>query len=90
MTSHPDPEVGQDVYVPSELFLTHGRDDFHGGVCRIVAVKHDRQLFVEVEEHPGCWYAWGWLMEQQDDLRSRYGAERGYPDPDWRPEFNEE
>jgi hypothetical protein len=87
-----DPEVGQEIYVPSELYLSHGRDDFAGGRCRIVRVTtlFDRpQLYVEVEEHPGTLYAWDDLARRQDELRGQHGDRRGHPDPDWRPEFND-
>lgn len=85
------PQVGQDVYVGSSLYLTHGRDDFAGGLCRIVAVydEYPDGPFVEVEEDPGAHHSWKYLKENQDDWRERYGDRRGRPDPDWRPEFNE-
>jgi hypothetical protein len=87
------PRIGQDVYVGSILYLTHGRDDFAGGLCRIVEIFPDDPsdgVFVEVEEDAGTRYSWKYLMENQDDWRERYGDRRGHPDPDWRPEFNEE
>ena len=86
------PEVGRDVYIPTEVYLWHGRDDFAGGLCRIARVTtlFDRpQLFVEVEERPGTFYSWDDLLRQQDELRARFGSRRGHPDPDWRPEFND-
>ena len=86
----PMPIVGEDVYVPSELYLWHGRDDFAGGLCRIVRVTESfGGLFVEVEENPGSLYSWAILLEDQERLRERFGDRRGRPNPDWRPEFNE-
>lgn len=92
MTSRP--AVGEDIYLPSELYLWHGRDDFAGGLCRVARVTEDfpassANPFVEVAERPGVLYSWAWLMEQQDDLRGRFGERRGHADPDWRPEFND-
>ena len=89
------PEVGRDANVPPELYLTHGRDDFAGGLCGISDVSLETLggktvPFVEFEERPGYRYNWNWLMEQQDQLRERFGDQRGYPDPDERPEFNED
>ncbi len=90
---HRPPEVGADVYVPSSLYLTHGEDDFAGGLCRIVRI--DRELsphgapYVEVEEDPGTLHSWSYLLEHQDEWRERYGDRRGRPDPDLRPEFNQ-
>lgn len=86
----PRPQVGDDVYVPTALHLGRGRDDFHGGLCRIAAVHElPAGLFVEVEENPGTLHAWRYLVENQDEWRERFGLARGYPDPDLRPEFNE-
>lgn len=84
------PRVGDDVYVPSSLHVTHGADDFRGGLCRVAAVrKLLGSVYVEVEEDPGTLHSWAYLEPRQEELRSRYGAERGRPDPDLRPEFNE-
>lgn len=87
------PELGQDVYVPSSLHLTHGEDDFAGGLCRIVRIdtetSADGSPFVEVEEDPGTLHNWHYLLEHQDEWRARYGDRRGRADPDHRPEFNE-
>lgn len=84
------PRVGDDVYVPSSLYLSHGVDDFRGGLCRIVAVSELLgRPFVEVEEDPGTLHSWAYLMERQEEWRERYGDRRGHPDPDLRPEFNE-
>ena len=96
----PEPEVGAEVYVPSSYYLSHGVDDFEGGLCRISRIRDTRKskssnalninrLSVEVEERPGWFSNWYVLMEQQDELRERYGHRRGYQDPDLRPEFNE-
>jgi hypothetical protein len=92
--SAPRPIVGEDVYIPSELFLWHGRDDFAGGLCRIARVTElllaGRAVpFVEVEEQPGSLHNWEDLLRQQGELRARYGDRRGHADPDWRPEFND-
>ena len=85
-----DPRIGNDVYIPSSLHLTHGEDDFEGGLCRIAGVRiWNGAIFVEVEEDPGTQHAWDYLMEHQDEWRERFGDRRGRPDPDLRPEFNE-
>jgi hypothetical protein len=85
------PRVGDDVYIPSSRYLSHGRDDFAGGLCRIVKVVDEGHgLFVEVEEHPGSQYGWAYLQEHQDVWHERFGDRRGRPDPDLRPEFNED
>lgn len=85
------PAPGDEVYVGSSLHLTHGRDDFRGGLCRVVSVRERHGLvFVEVAEDPGTLHAWPYLAEHQDEWRARFGQQHGRPDPDLRPEFNEE
>ncbi len=91
---YPMPQIGQDVYIPTSLYLYHGVDDFSGGLCRIIGIKEDmsggRKIpFVEVDERRSHWYNWEILMEQQEELRKRHGNRRGYPDPDYRSEFND-
>ena len=84
------PRAGDDVYVPTSRHLTHGEDDFRGGLCRVSAVRElQGAVFVEVEEDPGTLHSWTYLESRQDELRARHGDERGRPDPDLRPEFNE-
>lgn len=91
-----DPVVGEDVCIPTSLYLSHGMDDFHGGMCRITKVdRRDdcpneyNRLFVCIEERPGHSYNWLPLMENERQNIELYGDGRGYPDPDDRPEFNE-
>lgn len=92
----PEPVVGEDVYVPTSLYLSHGVDDFQGGVCRITKIIEQdipenpiNSLFISVAERPGHQYNWFILYEQQAELRERHGDKRGYPDPDYSPESNE-
>ena len=86
--------AGDVIYVGSSLFLSHGRDDFCGGLAEVVAYTTDlvastRAPFVRVAQSPGTWYSWLRLAAEQKDLRVRYGKEWSHPDPDDRPEFNE-
>lgn len=86
---YPAPRVGDDVYIPTSLYLTHGEDDFQGGRCRIVQIYEESTgPFIEVEEDPGTHHNWAYLMEHQEEWREQYGDRRGYPHPDLRPEFN--
>lgn len=90
------PRVGDKMYVPSQLHLTHGRDDFAGGVCTVAEVRHDMSkgrlvTFVTVKEDPDAWYNWdGYLAPNQAEWRAEYGDRPGGPAPDFRPEFNED
>ena len=90
-----DPVVGEDVCVSSALHLSHGEDDFAGGMCEIAEVIHyenfppGNQLFVELVEQPGTQHSWLNLMSEEPHNLERYGDQRGRPDPDHRPEFNQ-
>jgi hypothetical protein len=84
------PVAGEDVYIDSMLFVTHGIDDFRGGLCEIVDVFDGMAgLSVRVKECPDWEFSWLHLMESQDEWREEFGDQRGFPDPDYRPEFNE-
>lgn len=88
------PYPGDDVYLPSERYLSRGEDDFLGGRCTVIAVHLGTsagvpQAFIEVAEQPGVRHSWANLAPRQEELRGRFGEERGHADPDHRPEFNE-
>ncbi len=90
----PPPVVGEDVYVGTSWYLSHGVDDFHGGLCAVESVKVDMSAgkptwFVSVRERPGYGYNWAILREEQEKLREQFGTTRGYPDPDDSPSSNE-
>jgi hypothetical protein len=85
-----NPRVGDEVYVGTALFLTHGEDDFIGGLCTISKVeKYGDNIWIEVEEDPGTSNSWYYLKELQEELREEFGFERGHKKPDYRKEFNE-
>lgn len=86
-------KVGDDIYVRGVCYLSHGEDDFEGGLARITHVTYGgsagkRVPFVEIAENPGTAYNYPILLEQQDKLKALYGEQRAHPDPDDRPEFN--
>lgn len=88
------PKPGDVIYVDTELYLSHGVDDFRGGKATVSQVK-DETLgglggpFVEVAENPGSFYNWEYLAEKQAELAAKFGDARAHPIPDYRPEFNE-
>lgn len=90
-----NPKIGQDVYVGTELFLGHGRDDFQGGLCEIIKIEErmsggKKTYFIAVKERgPNHLYNWDCLQENQKKWEKEYGKGRGYSDPDYRPEFND-
>jgi hypothetical protein len=88
------PKVGDDIYLGTELYLGHGRDDFDGGLCRIVKITSGisagkKTPFVEVKERPNHEYNLEYLLENQEEWKKEYGRRRGKACPDYSPEFNE-
>lgn len=91
------PQVGDVIYVPSSTFGYRGSDDFQGGQAKICRVKANNNLplsdvnywMVEIEGRPGVLSNWKILIEQQDELRRRFGEQTAHPDPDYRAEFNQ-
>ena len=89
------PRPGDEIYVYTSLYLSHGVDDVRGGRATVTRVETemfgDRSVpFVEVAEHPGWLYNWEHLAEQQTQLAARFGELRARPDPDMRPQFNDD
>ncbi len=90
----PELRAGDVIYVDTELYISHGRDDFRGGLAEVVEVKPDISRgkptpFVRVAQEPDTWHNWHMLAEEQKKLRAEFGKKWAHPDPDFRPEFNE-
>lgn len=88
------PIAGEDVYIPTSLYLSHGIDDFEGGLCRIIRVSEgisagEKVPFIEVAERPSYSYNWECLRDGQEKLKKEYGRRRGRRHPDYSSEFNE-
>jgi hypothetical protein len=90
------PKVGDKIYVPTTLYVTHGMDDFIGGICTVAGVRlndnpEEGVAFVSIEEEPGQWYNWDtYLAPNQEIWKAEFGDQTGHLQPDPRPEFNEE
>jgi hypothetical protein len=89
------PKPGDVIYVDSDLYVWHGADDFRGGKATVSAVhtevtSSDPSPFIEVSENPGTLYNWALLAPKQSELEARYGDAWAHPDPDLRPEFNDD
>jgi len=88
------PKVGDEIYVPSSFYISHGRDDVQGGKAIVARVEVREQYpefnryWVRVEELPGRCYNWGVLERDQEKLKERYGEVRAHPDPDNHPSSN--
>jgi len=89
-------EAGQKIYVPTELHLCRGADDFQGGLCTVSAVASgisagEKVFYVNVKERPNCAYNWdGYLAPMQENLARRYGTQPGRKSPDLSPQFNDD
>lgn len=93
------PVVGEKIYVPGSMYVYRGSDDFAGGIATISKVEVDKYgngpdmpnyCFVSIEERPGSAYNWANLENRQEELKKMYGDEIAHPDPDDRPEFNDD
>jgi hypothetical protein len=83
-----NPKVGDNIYVQSHFYISHGSDDVVGGLATVTKLTKSISggkecLFVSVKEHPGNSYNWTqFLSERQDSLRLEFGNEKAYPFPD--------
>ena len=92
------PVIGQKIYVPSSLYLYRGEDDFAGGIATINKIEksknlpedHYNYLMVGITERPGSMYNWRPLLERQEELQKMYADQIAHPDPDDRPDFNDD
>lgn len=85
----PMPEIGQDIYIGTSLYIDHGEDDVQGGLAKITAIEYNpacsqptNRVMVKVSEVSGHSYNYLLAMHEQDERRERYGDRRAYPDPD--------
>ena len=90
----PELRPGDVIYVYSSIYLSHGRDDFRGGLAEVVSLRADLSAgshvpFVCVAQDPNTWHNWQMLAAEQKALRAQFGKNWSHPDPDDRPEFNE-
>jgi hypothetical protein len=84
------PSEGDKIYIPTSLYLSHGRDDFWGGICIISKIEKygNNNFFIKIKENPGASYNYNSLLEQQEELKERYGTSKGEKCPDNSLESN--
>ena len=85
---------GDVIYLDTELYISHGRDDFRGGLAEVIEFSSDISAgkltpFVRAAQEPDTWHNWRELAAAQKKLRAEFGKRWAHPDPDHRPEFNE-
>jgi hypothetical protein len=90
----PELRNGDMIYLDTELYISHGRDDFRGGLAEVIEVKPDVSggkptPFIRTAQQPDTWHNWKYLAAEQKKLRAEFGKRWAHPDPDHRPEFNE-
>lgn len=91
-----EPKIGDEIYVPSALFVYRGSDDFAGGKAIIDKIDksktlppdHFNYISVGIKERPGTMYNYKNLIKDQEKLKKEYGDRVAHPDPDNDPEFN--
>ena len=87
------PKPGDVIYLDTELYLSHGVDDFRGGKATVTNVRTEISRgqptpFVETAENPGSYYNWEVLAEKQVELAAEFGEGWAHPDPDRCEEHN--
>lgn len=87
------PKVGDEVYVPTRLFLSRGREDTWGGVAKITKAIEQSDvnggdLLLRFEELPGVGLYWKAIMDQQKKLMEQFGDQRARSCPDMHPSAN--
>jgi hypothetical protein len=90
----PELHKGDVIYIGTELYLGHGRDDFRGGLVEVSEMRMEKSKgqptpFVRVVQQPDTIHNWKLLASEQKELRQRHGKDWAHPDPDDRPEFND-
>jgi len=90
----PELRQGDVIYIGTELYLGHGRDDFRGGLAEVSEMHMEKSKgqptpFVRVVQQPDTIHNWKLLASEQKELRQRHGKNWAHPDPDDRPEFND-
>lgn len=79
-------KVGDKLYVRSSFYLSHGKDDFVGGIATVKSI--DDKNFIEFEENVGTFYNPDCLLKKQKDLKKEFKNKKAHKLPDNRPEFN--
>ncbi|MBX7139407.1 MAG: HD domain-containing protein [Oligoflexia bacterium] len=80
------PKVGETIYIPTTLHMSHGADDCMGGRATIIEVSAN---IITVQQLPHLKFNWHEsLAEQQSELRARFGDEVARPLSEHRSELH--
>ena len=85
---------GDVIYMDSVMYLSHGVDDFRGGLAEVAEISagvsaSKPATFIMIVQDLDTWHNWHYLAPRQKYLREQHGKDWSHPDPDTRPEFNE-
>ena len=90
----PLPKIGDDIYVPTRMYLSHGCDDIIGGLAKVQKIQEGISggvvvHFIGVVEVPDLLNWEHYLFSIQDKLKSEFGLKRAHPDPDYHTSCND-
>jgi hypothetical protein len=90
----PQLRKGDVIYMETELYLGHGRDDFRGGLAEVSEILEQKSAgklapFVRLVQQPDSLHNWKLLAAEQMKLRLENGTDWAHSDPDFRTEFND-
>src|SRR5689334_22470604 len=74
----PELRKGDVIYIDTELYVSHGRDDFRGGLGEVIEFGSDISAgkptpFVRVAQQRDTWHNWRELAGMQKKLRAEFG-----------------
>ena len=72
-------KIGDDIYIPSAMYISRGSDDRVGGLAKIIKIDTNS---VTVDTFPNISFGYDNLLSQQEELKKTFGENRAYPDPD--------
>jgi len=75
----PELRKGDVIYIGTELYISHGCDDFRGGLAEVIETRQEKSKglltpFVRVVQQPDSLHNWKMLAEEQSTLRGRHGT----------------
>lgn len=73
-------KVGDEMYIPSAMYISRGSDDRVGGLATIKEFRNNEM--VVFCEFPNTVHSYEYLLTQQDELKKQFGNNKAYPDPD--------
>ena len=72
-------KIGDDIYIPSAMYISRGSDDRIGGLAKIIKINDES---ITVDTFPHISFGYQNLLSKQEELKKQFGNNRAYPDPD--------